>query len=238
MDSPHTPGIDSRSAAGPSLPQRIWGVFTAPRAVFEFLDTTPRLLGALLVLVVVNGLIGVLVTKVAIAARLAHLESMPNADASRTAAMVAVMKIAIPVVSALAIVGYIFIVAALLLFITNVVLGGATTYKRMAAAQAHIWMVTIAAGLVRVPLILSQQDIQVQTSLAAFLPQSDSATFLYQALARFDLFTLWILGLSVVSVAVLGKMPTRKAAGGVVGGWLLLAVVWTPIAVFLARRSG
>jgi hypothetical protein len=223
--------------AGPSLPQRIWGVFVAPRAVFQSLDARPRLLGALLVLIVLNAVAGVLVTDVAMQAQLDRMQSQPNADPAKTAAMEGVMRVVLPLLSALGPLLYVFLLAAVFLFVTNILLGGSTTYRRLAAVEAHIGMIGIPMLLVRVPLVLSTQDMKVQTSLAAFLPRSDSATFLYQGLAQFEIFTLWMVGLTVVAVSVLGKLPTRKAAIGVIGAWLLWAIAWTPIATIL-ERSG
>lgn len=238
MEAPDRSRMESPPAAGLSLPQRVWGVFVAPRTVFLSLDARPRLLGALLILIVLNAVAGVLVTDVAMQGQLDRMQSQPNADPAKIAAMTGVLRVVMPLFSALGPLLYVFALAGVFLFVTNILLGGSTSYKRLAAAEAHIGMISIPMLLVRIPLVLSQQDLKVQTSLAAFLPRSDSATFLYQALAQFEVFTLWMVGLTVVAVSVLGAMPTRKAAIGVIGAWVVWAVAWTPIATILERSGG
>lgn len=212
-----------------SLQQRIWGVFAAPRIVFAYLDRRPRILGALLVLVVVNALVGVLVTDVAMEEQRVEIASREGSNPEQAETIMKIMPVVIPVSSAVGVVVMVFLTAAIYLFITNILLGGSTSYRHMAAALAHISMITIVAAAVRVPLILLKGTTKVQTSLAAFLPSAGDKGPVYYALAQVEIFSLWTLWLSVIAVAILAKIPPRRAAMGMVGLWLLVALIRVPL---------
>lgn len=236
MDSPHTPGIDSRSAAGPSLPQRIWGVFTAPRAVFEFLDTTPRFQGAFMVFLLVAVVMALVTVSIGVQTKMAA-QNMPDMSDAQRAVAATFALVILSLMFVLLLIALLFATAGVLLLVTNRILGGATTYKRMIAAQAHIWLIFIPRTILAVPLILYNHDANLHLSLAAFLPSSDMTTYLYQALDQFDVFNLWMVVLTVLSVSILGSMSMRKAAVGVVATWAVAAAAFMPLAVFMAARA-
>lgn len=222
-------------AARLSLPQRIWGVLVSPRIVFESLRERPHVLGALLVLAVLSLGAGYLMTEPAIAdqmRRMAESEQAGNAEAEQTA--IRVMRIALPV-------GYmaggtipLFVVAGVLLFIGNVLLGGGARYKQLLSMMAHVSMVTIPMTLVRVPLSLSRNTLDVPLSPAAFLPTSAQGTFLYVLLNQFDVFNLWMLGLSILGTSIMAGIPVRKAAVGILVAW----VIWLAVSVPLQAAFG
>jgi hypothetical protein len=215
-----------------SLPQRIWGVLVSPRIVFEYLNERPRLLGALAFLIVLNLGVGYLMMDLIVETRLADTEDTQNLTEEELASSEKLMRGAVLIGSAIAPIFTTFVPAAILLFLTNVILGGSTNYKHLAAAFAHIGMVSIPMVLVRVPLMKIQGDADIRTSLAAFVPKEAGMGFAYQLLNQFDIFTLWMLGLSVLAVSVMGGVLMRRAAYGVVGAWVLWLLIWVPFSTF------
>jgi hypothetical protein len=224
-----TPG--SRSEF--SLPQRIWGTFAAPRIVFQYLGERPRLLGALLVLIAVHVAISLLLGDIAFEAQIRQLEARPDMSAEQLAQaekMIAFTRKAAPVLAAATPVVTVYVLAGILLLITNVLLKGRTTYRHLAAAVAHVALIVIPASIVQVPLVLAKGDINVQTSPAAFLSSAGDKGILYHFLAQFDVFFLWKLGLTVLAVSILGRIPVKRAAYGVAGAWVVWMLIWVPLA--------
>ena len=216
-----------------SLAQRIWGVLVSPRIVFEYLKKRPRLLGALTFLIILNVGVGYVMMDLFVENRLADMEDTQNLTEEELASSEKLMRAAILIGSTIAPIIYTFIPAAIFLFLTNVILGGSTNYKRMTASFAHIGMVTVPMLVVRVPLMKIQGDSDVRTSLAAFVPKEAGMGFAYQLLNQFDIFTLWMLGLSVLAVSVMGEVPMRRAAYGVIGAWVLFLLIWVPMSTFM-----
>jgi hypothetical protein len=149
-----------------------------------------------------------------------------------------ILRVSIPAMSAAGPILYTFFLAAVFLFVSNILLGGKATYRRLLAGMAHVGVVTLPMMLVRVPLVLMRGEINVQTSLAAFLPSSDSGTYLYQLLSQFELFTIWMVFLTAIAVSVLGSIPWAKARAGVFATWALWLLVWPPIGTLTQRLGG
>ena len=118
----------------------------------------------------------------------------------------------------------VFVAAGVLMLLANVALGGNCTFKAMAAATALTSMVGIPASLVRIPLSMAKGTTQVATSLAAVLPPDAQETLLYRVLNQLDVFGLWGLALNILAVSIVGRVPMRGAAIGVIALWLVWVV--------------
>jgi hypothetical protein len=217
-----------------SLLQRIWGILVSPRAVLESIRDRPRLQGVLIVLAVVYLIVGVLLTRPSVNDQ---MDQIAKQGANMTAEQLeqaqsrteSIMPFAVPASAVAFGLAALFVVAAVLMLLANVVLGGSVKFKAMAAAIAHTSMVGIPASLVKVPLSIAKGTNKVQTSLAALLPSDAEETVLYRVLAQFDVFALWMLGLNILAVAIVARIPTRKAAVAMVVLWL----VWSAAVVAL-----
>ena len=231
-------------AAAPdlSLPQRIWGALVSPRAVFESLRARPRLLGAILVLVVLMVAAGFLLADLTLEQQLAGLDNRPDMTEEGRVQAERMMTLTItkvgPFLGAAIGVIVVFVIAAVLLFVGNVLLGGDAKYKQYAAGTAHASMVVIPAMLVRVPLALATGDLQATTSLAALLSPESRGTMLHTALSRLDVFDLWQVALTVIMVAVMARVDTKKAAIAVVGAWVVWTAISVPLQSFFAGLGG
>ena len=144
------------------------------------------------------------------------------------------MKVSIPVFAVVFTVVMTTALAAIYLFLANILLGGATSFKRLMAAMAHIGMVNILGALIRIPLMFAKQTSQVSLSPSVFLPEEAKKTFLFNLLSQFDVFSIWMIGLSILAISVMGAVPTRKAAVAVVVLWIVLI----PIFALLATKFG
>ncbi len=123
------------------------------------------------------------------------------------------------------------IVSALLFFITNVLLGGHTSFVLVMNMYALTWLITIPEAIVKVPLILSKGSTNVQLSLAVLLPADQITSFTGQILNQFGIFPLWQVILVMLGVSVLAKAPFGKSATFVGILW----IIWVLISAGLAQ---
>lgn len=157
---------------------------------------------------------------------------------------------ALAYVISLAVMGVITaIVGGVVLFITNVVLGGEARFVHafsLAAwgswlvhlkTNASTTMIGIFPAIVKTPLILAKGSTDVTTSLA-ILWSGSKASIVYQLLSKVDIFNIWLLAVMSVGIATLVKVETKKAAVWVVGLWLVVAVLGAVITSFLMKMQG
>ena len=222
------------SAPAMPLSRRIIGIYTAPRAVFEYLRESPRVLGALVVVCVVALAATVPITNIIIQDQTTKMQAKPNMTPEAIAKATQVMKVTVPMFGVLANIVIILVLAGIYLFLANILLGGSTGFKKMMAAVAHVSLIGVLSSIVRVPLILAKGTADVTLSPAAFLPAEQHTTFFYHLLAQCDVFAIWMLGLSALAISVIAGVPTRKATTAVVVLWIVLM----PIFALLQTKLG
>ena len=114
------------------------------------------------------------------------------------------------------------IVSAVLFFVFNVLLGGDSTFRRVFSVFCYSSLIGIPSMVVKFPLTMMKQDLNVQTSLALLLSADSKDTFLYRVLSGFDIFTLWQVILISIGMGVLYSYTTKKAFTVVFVLWVLL----------------
>lgn len=115
-------------------------------------------------------------------------------------------------------------VAAILLFIANIILGGNTKFIPMLNAYAWTGMLTILGTLVVVPLVMAKGSMDVSLGLGV-LTSDGTGPFLKKVMTSFELFGLWQVWLSSVAVSVLGKAPMGKSFAVVFVTWFVWVLV-------------
>jgi hypothetical protein len=86
-------------------------------------------------------------------------------------------------------------------------------------------IITLFAGLAPESFLL---DNPVGTNLAYFL--TDSPLWLKTILARFDIFEIWSLVLTIIGVSVVARVSKGKAATVVVGWWIIIILFFAGLA--------
>ncbi len=114
------------------------------------------------------------------------------------------------------------IVSVVLFFVFNVLLGGDSTFRRIFSVFCYSSLIGIPSMVVKFPLTMMKQDLNVQTSLALLLSADSKDTFLYRVLSGFDIFTLWQVILISIGMGVLYSYTTKKAFTVVFVLWVLL----------------
>lgn len=94
------------------------------------------------------------------------------------------------------------IVAGLLLFVFNVVMGGAARFRQLFAVTAHSLLIPAVGGLLVLPLMIANNDPQTALALHLLVPGLEEG-FLYRLLHGLNVFGVWttvLLGLGVSRV--------------------------------------
>lgn len=113
------------------------------------------------------------------------------------------------------------IVAAVLFFVFNVLLGGDSAFRRIFSVYCYSSLIAIPAMIVKFPLIMMKENLNVQTSLALILSVNEKDTFLYSVLSSFDIFTIWQVILVSMGLGVMYKYTTKKTFTAVLILWLI-----------------
>ena len=129
----------------------------------------------------------------------------------------------------------IVVVAAILLFLGNIIMGGQANFLHLLNMYALTSLIEIPDTIIKVPLIISKGSMKVQTSLALLLSPESDKSFLFNVLARFDLFGLWQLALVMIGMSVLCRTSTAKSFWTVGLAWLIWAVAWGGLQTVLAK---
>jgi hypothetical protein len=211
------------------LPQRLVAVFVAPGRLMESLTEEPRWIGALIASAVLVGL------------ALALLPAELIVEANRQAAMergmdapefsdraIRMMRIFVPVGSAISSVVITTILAGLYTLVFAFVLGDEGRFVQYLAVAAHAYFIPALFGLLVTPLRISTGDPQFTLNLASFfvfLPDG----YVLNVLRVFDLTQIW----SMLVIAQGAHTIDRRRSFGSAAAIAL--TMFTVLALVVAR---
>lgn len=199
----------------PPLPVRVVQVFTSPARLFDALRGTPRVLGALLVVIGLGLVVQALIPAELI--REAALSQLPaDAPPEQVAAVERFMGVG-NVVRWIGTVVFaplmILFVAGFILLVWNVMMGGEATFRSVLACTAHSYIVLAAGGLVTLPLMLAREDLRMTFSLHLLAPGLDPGSYAFRFLQGMNLFGLWTM--VVLGIAVSRLYPKVRAGSAI-----------------------
>lgn len=103
---------------------------------------------------------------------------------------------------------FLLIISAVWLFVSNILIGGSGKFVQMLSVTAYSWLVVAVGMLIKTPIILSKQSLNVHFSPATFL--SDEKTLIYKLLSQFDLFNIWCFFIVTIGIAVMTGRKTKQ----------------------------
>jgi hypothetical protein len=240
-----TPESAQTTSTADSLPARIVGVFTSPRATFAGIAARPRWFGVLAFVAGVGAIatfvflstsvgkqamfdqqvrmlesFGVKLNDAAYERMEAGLERAPYTGAIS-------QVIALPVTA--------LIIAGLALGVFNAILGGDATFKQAFATVAHSGVVITLAQLFGLPLGYARETMSSATSLEVFLPFLDENSFLGRFFASIDLFQIWWIVILAIGFGVLYRKRTGPIATTMMLVYVTIALI---IAAIRSALSG
>ena len=215
-----------------SIVQKIVGIFTAPAKTFASIDLSPSWIIPLALILAVNLVFVYFANDIILEETLVQQEEAMverGMDAEQIDAALTQVESWTPIsVWVLSMIGppiILAIVSGVFLFVGNVILGGKTSFKKVLSVTAWSWLIFSLAGLVMLPLVLSQETMQISFSLATFMPEESKNTFLYLFLQKIEVFTIWWIVVYAIGLGVIYKMKTQKITRAVGIVYFIYAVV-------------
>ena len=95
--------------------------------------------------------------------------------------------------------------ALIWMFVSNVILGGQTTFSQLLAVNVYRTFIVLLGSLIKLPIMLSQKTLNVHFSVAAFLPDASKDTLMYKLLAQLEVFNIWSIALLCIGIAIVGN---------------------------------
>ena len=187
--------VDAPTAENKSIWAIMLGVFTGPARAFEAFNAKPKIIIPLIVMLVLTGLSTAVlapyqgrsqVEMMSKSDRIPpqYLEQMRQ-DAENVNALKSFSTGMIPVF-------LISLVAALIAwFLGKVVFAGAAGFKATWGVAILSSLISALGGLLRIPLAMAKDTIQVSYGLAALMPGKDFTSILYTLLYFCDIFVIW-----------------------------------------------
>ncbi len=198
--------------------QRVLGIFFSPQKTFEALDQKPDWLIPLIIAIVVTVLVTIFVMPITMPEQMdKQREKMAEQGMSQeqidqaTQLGSKIGYIAGPITAAVGTAVIMLIFAGLLFFAGNVILGGKTTFSRIFSGYNYSYLIPIIGSLVKLPLILQKKTIDIHFSLASFLSEPESKSFVFNILKSTDIFLIWQYVVLAIGFAVFYKFSLRKA---------------------------
>lgn len=212
--------------------QRILGVFTAPTKTFENIDKKPDWVVPLVILLLITMLFTYFTMPYILDEKMAEqqekLAERGLTPAQIENAMEMGQKFGVVfgfVGAAIGVVVVILISTLILKFIGNVVLSGKAAFKNLFSVYTYSSLIGALGMLIKLPLVFQKETHDVHFSLALFLSDEQSKTFLYNFLKMFELFAIWQYVLVAIGFAVVYQFSLKKAGWSVAIVFLIYAII-------------
>jgi len=221
----------------PGLLARAVGIVVSPKATFEQVVQTPRILGMLALLTITTGIGSSAFTFTAAgqqavvdmsAQQIERFTGQPPTDDQ----MAAIEKRA-PYQGYFSLVGSLVVIpiicaveAGILFLIFNVILGGTATFKQVYAVVTHGALITILGLGVAVPIQFARGVISMTgpANLGVLFPMLAENSVLSSFLGLIDFFRVWWVIVISIGLGVLYRRPTRGIALTLFGLYLVIAL--------------
>ena len=233
------------AAAPKGLIARAFGVVVAPRATYAAIAAHPRVLGALLLVLVIStgAAFGLLSTTVGQQAALdQQIRAMESTGRVVSDAQYAQLERFLPyygyigaVYIAVWIVFSTLALAGLMLGIFNAFLGGDARFKQVYAVVVHSGFLFSLQSFFTVPINYLRESLTSPTSLSVFVPFLEETSFAARFLGTLDLFIMWWMVNLAIGLGVLYKRRTGPIAVGLLLTYLAIALI---IAAVRSALSG
>lgn len=209
----------------PSLAVRVWELLLTPGRLFDRLRERPASIGAVVLMVVVAvASTWFMPEELLQQAAAANMPADASAEQMETAARFA--RIGGYVGSLLGPPVAVLLIAGMLLFCFNVVLGGAAEFRQLVSVSAHALLVPTLGSLLVLPLMIAANDPGVALALHLLVPGLEEG-FLFRLLHGLNVFGIWaavLLGLAV------SRLYPRRSFGPsvtvVLGVYVGMKVAW------------
>jgi len=225
-----------------NLVARFIGIIVAPRATFQAVAASPKVLGMLLIVAILTGFFAALPMTTDAGKQAAldqQVQSMQSMGFQVNDEMYDQMQkgsgrlpyttgigafIFIPIVS--------LIFAGILFAIFNAAMGGDASYKQVLSVYVHSGVIGVVSAAVTGVVNYFSGHAGSVANLGALLPMLPEKSFVANLLGTVDLFILWSLITLAIGLGVLYKRRTQPIAISLLSVYAVIALA---IALFKSR---
>ncbi|MCI0330355.1 MAG: YIP1 family protein [candidate division Zixibacteria bacterium] len=118
-------------------------------------------------------------------------------------------------------IAYYFVVAGILFFVGNIIMGGEAGYGQVLGVFVYTNFIAIPEMLVQGLLGTAKGSMQTALSLAAFFPPDQSETLAYRLINGLDIFSIWFVSVLIIGMATVYNFKTGKVAAWILPLWIL-----------------
>jgi len=234
-----------------SFLSRAVGVFISPGAAFESIAQRPNFLAPLIVVTVATiAVIEAMLDKLGAEQIARRSIEMTKQAASLSADQIAqqahqaapITAIFMRVIGVLAPVVMVLIIAAVGLFIANVLFGGKANFKTAFSVVCYADLVGLVGGVLTAVMVFfgdpEQFNVQnpIPSNVGFFLNMHDTPKALYAIASSFDIFTIWMLLLTALGLSAATARKARPVP--IFLSYMGIWIVWVLIKAGLALATG
>jgi len=213
-----------------SVLQRIYGVFVSPKATFADIARQPDWMVPFMLGLIGAALSGFYMQDLIWEMTREQMQNNPNIapDQLETTLQAAEGWIRIsswlmpPLTTAL----MYAVIAGILLFTGNVLLGGEARFKPVFSAVCWSGLVNILNSVVNIPIMRSRGELVSATNLTFLAPGAEMQSPTYFLLSQLDLFYIWWVALIGMGFAAVYQYPPRKG--------MTVAALWWGVFIVIA----
>ena len=208
--------------------ERLIGVFVSPAPTMQDIAARPSWVLPLIVVTLI-GSVGAFFLKDAILQTQLEAMEKRNMTAEQIEqarpTMEKVMNITVPLVPLITTPLFYLIIAGLLMFVGNVILGGEAKFSQLFAITCWSGLISVLGSIINIPIMAQKMVMESATSLSSLLPSEENQTLLYHLFSQIDLFWIWWVAVIGFGVAAVYKFSTRKAMTTVFTMWVIYVVI-------------
>ncbi|MGH7455659.1 MAG: YIP1 family protein [bacterium] len=208
--------------------ERLIGVFVSPASTMQDIAARPSWIVPLIIVTLVGALGAFFLKDVILQTQLEAMEKR-NMTAEQIEqarpTMEKVMNITVPLIPLITTPLFYLIIAGLLMFVGNVILGGEAKFSSLFAITCWSGLISVLGSVINIPIMAKKMVMESATSLSSLLPSEENKTLLYHLFSQIDLFWIWWVAVIGFGVAAVYKFSTRKAMTMVFTLWAIYVVI-------------
>ncbi|UCC78931.1 MAG: YIP1 family protein [Candidatus Zixiibacteriota bacterium] len=216
---------------------KLGNIFASPSKAFEALNNKPTWIIPILILVLITAVLNQLSFPIIVDAQLERFRSNPDIPAAQLEAIEQQITGNLNQQRIFMLVGQVVVTPIIFLLLSgifyligNILLGGDATYKKLLSVFCWSSLVLALSAVVKTPLIIIKESLNVSLSPAMLLSGDALGTKLYTLLSKFDFFTIWFLIIFAIGFGMIYKFSKARAFAtiGITWGiWVALSVIFS-----------
>ena len=222
------------SASNANFLQNFINVFFSPRQTMESIDRNPKWVLPFLVMLIIILLFTMVTINISLKEQLpkqrVKMEEKGMSDEQIDNAIEMgqkIGKIIGPISALVASAAFTAIMALIIWFMGNIVLGGLTSFKKVFTVYIYSSFISILGMIIKIPLILQKETMDVNFSLASFFNPDNMNKYFYAFMKSVEVFEVWRFVVLAIGFAVVYKFSMKKSAWAMFALFVIYVVIMT-----------